>query len=616
MREFDADDIELILQMAQEITGAKIHRTHDSVLVQNIRTRVIRNGCHSLEEYLRYLDRTPSEEPHFISALTIHTTSFFREMVAFEQFNKHLEARIATRPQDTFNLLSIGSSTGEELYSFGLVLESFRRRCPGFDYRLEAWDIDPVSLSSVSEGQYPDKVMGSIPLLYKNLMEKVPDRARTWTPIRDIRTRVHTRCRNILEISTQIEKFDFIACRNLLIYFDQAKIDKAISHIINLLTEKGVLCTGVSEAVAVRHEQLRSLSMPFFTVRSAVASPTVSKDAISNTTKSRRSHKSIALLEEGRNPKEQLGVLLRDAGYEVLSTRSPQDICDAITHSRNIGLIILQNILLTGRSPLDYIKKLRELGYKDAICLMANQSDSSLAEKAIAVGCTEILVKPIRTDEVLARCKHYLGLPLKKSYFYPDLILIGASTGGTELLVKMLANLPSPCPPLLVVQHISPNFAQDYAQRLAKTSGLTLGNIRNGEKLMPGHLYMALHDYHIRVTRQDGTLRLDLNLGPHRNNHRPSVDVLFESALTTRTKIVACLMTGMGADGAQGLLKLRNQGALTFAQDEASSVVFGMPREAIRLDAVDYVCNPEEMRRHIDEILCKTMRKRNVSNAS
>jgi chemotaxis response regulator CheB len=329
-----------------------------------------------------------------------------------------------------------------------------------------------------------------------------------------------------------------------------------------------------------------------------------------------RAPKTIALLEEARQHREQVGSILREAGYEVFSTRSPEEIKEAILNSRRVGMIILQNLVLLGRSPIDFIKELRLLGFKDTICVMANQIDNNFTERALAAGCNEVMEKPIRAEDLLARCKHHLGLPIKRNYFFPDLILIGASTGGTEVLVKMLAQLPSHCPPLLVVQHISPNFAQDFAKRLAKSAGLTLGAIKNGEKLQSGHLYMALHDYHIRVLRQEGSLRLDLNLGPHRNNHRPSVDVLFESALSVRAKIVACLMTGMGSDGAIGLLKLRQQGALTMAQDEASSVVFGMPKEAIRIDAVDFVCNPDHMRQLLNDILKTTSASRPLSASS
>ncbi len=603
MQDLDRDDIELILLMAQDITGAKIHRTHDSVLVQNVRSRILRNGCRSFAEYLRYLDRTPSEEPHFISALTIHTTAFFRELIAFEQFQKLLVSPAIAQLKGPFSLLSIGSSTGEELYSYGLILEMHRRNTPGFDYQLEAWDIDPVSLRLLEAGTYPVTALRHIPQRYHALLDKTEAKSGTFSPHSDIRKRVKTRSKNILEPPGILERFHFVSCRNLLIYFDQIKINKAITHMLQLLQDQGILCTGVSETVAIQNEALKSCGMPFFTRKAPAEAAPVAKPEPLPLTKRSRTIKTIAILEESRQHREQIGTLLREAGYDVLSSRNLEDIRSAVQNSKNIGLILLNNILLSGKSPLDFIKELRQDGYKEGLCLLANQNDGAFTERALAAGCNEVFLKPLSSDELLANCKRYLGLPQKRNVFYPDLIMIGASTGGTEVLVRMLARLPQPCPPVLVVQHISPNFAQDFAKRLAQSSGLTLGQIRNGERLVPGQLYMALHDYHIRIVRQDGSLRLDLNFGAHRNNHRPSVDVLFESALGGRTKIVACLLTGMGSDGAIGLQKLRQQGALTLVQDEASSVVFGMPREAIRLDAADFVGNPEEIRCQLNEIL-------------
>jgi two-component system chemotaxis response regulator CheB len=167
----------------------------------------------------------------------------------------------------------------------------------------------------------------------------------------------------------------------------------------------------------------------------------------------------------------------------------------------------------------------------------------------------------------------------------PSLALIGVSTGGPSALVDILRSLsPDFPPPLLIVLHLAAAFAAQFAAWLSAQSGREVGYARAGESLadLRGKVRLAPPDVHLVV--HGG--RLALTHDPERHSCRPSVDVLFESvARELGPATVACLLTGMGRDGAQGLLALRRAGALTIAQDEATSVVYGMPREAVALGA-------------------------------
>lgn len=187
--------------------------------------------------------------------------------------------------------------------------------------------------------------------------------------------------------------------------------------------------------------------------------------------------------------------------------------------------------------------------------------------------------------------------------FTPEVLAFGASTGGTEELARLLSQLPARCPPVLVVQHISPNFSRDFALRLSQVSGLKLGQMQAGEDLREGMIYVPLRDYHIGVRRFGGLLKLVIGDGPAVNRHKPSVDVLFNSLADARVRTFAAILTGMGRDGADGLLRLRTSGAITWAQDERSSAVFGMPKEAIKINAATHVGNPTQIRHHLDNIL-------------
>ena len=167
----------------------------------------------------------------------------------------------------------------------------------------------------------------------------------------------------------------------------------------------------------------------------------------------------------------------------------------------------------------------------------------------------------------------------------PGLILIGASTGGVKAIETVLASFPSDCPPVLVVQHIRDDFVSGFVQRLHGRYGPRVVPAQHGQTLSRGTVYIAADaDRHLTVTGQ-GVLRCRLVEAPPRNGHRPAVDPLFESAVQHGTGVAAALLTGMGTDGAAGLGALRQAGALTIAQDRATSIVWGMPRAAVEAGA-------------------------------
>ena len=167
------------------------------------------------------------------------------------------------------------------------------------------------------------------------------------------------------------------------------------------------------------------------------------------------------------------------------------------------------------------------------------------------------------------------------------LLAIGASTGGTEALARILARLPANTPPTVIVQHMPPVFTRQLAGRLDGLSAMTVREATHGEALVPGLALLAPGDRHLLLRRQGAGYRVELRDGPKVSGHKPSVDVLFRSvAEVARGDAVGVILTGMGADGAQGLLQMRQAGAETIGQDEASCVVYGMPREAAQLGAV------------------------------
>lgn len=173
----------------------------------------------------------------------------------------------------------------------------------------------------------------------------------------------------------------------------------------------------------------------------------------------------------------------------------------------------------------------------------------------------------------------------------PNMIVaIGASTGGTQAIEAVLTRLPAEMPPIVITQHIPAGFSAAFAERLNRTCSLEVREAAGGERLAPGCAYIAPGDYHLLINRAGGCWTLRLDSGPKVCYQRPSVDVMFDSIVAAAgNRCLAALLTGMGADGSKGMLSLKNAGAQTVAESEKTCVVFGMPREAIRLGAAQLV---------------------------
>ncbi|MFP4018526.1 MAG: chemotaxis response regulator protein-glutamate methylesterase [Bacteroidales bacterium] len=169
-------------------------------------------------------------------------------------------------------------------------------------------------------------------------------------------------------------------------------------------------------------------------------------------------------------------------------------------------------------------------------------------------------------------------------------IAIGASTGGTEAISKLLEALPMDSPGIVIVQHMPEQFTRSFAKRLDEICKVTVKEAKNGDSVIRGHVLIAPGNYHTLIKRSGARYYVEVKEGELVNRHRPSVDVLFRSvARYAGPNAIGIILTGMGKDGANGLLEMKEAGAHTIAQDEKSSVVFGMPKEAIDIGAVEQV---------------------------
>lgn len=177
-----------------------------------------------------------------------------------------------------------------------------------------------------------------------------------------------------------------------------------------------------------------------------------------------------------------------------------------------------------------------------------------------------------------------------------QVIAIGSSTGGTEAVYSVLKQLPPTCPAIVIVQHIPPVFSRMFAERLNAETVFSVKEARTGDIIEQGKVFIAPGDQHMRVKKTGSQIKIECFRGEKVNGHIPSVDVLFESvAKEIGNKTTAVILTGMGYDGAKGLLKIKRAGGTTIGQDEASSVVYGMPKVAFNIGAVDKQANLEQI---------------------
>ncbi|MFY8300642.1 protein-glutamate methylesterase/protein-glutamine glutaminase [Pseudoalteromonas sp. SS15] len=205
-------------------------------------------------------------------------------------------------------------------------------------------------------------------------------------------------------------------------------------------------------------------------------------------------------------------------------------------------------------------------------------------------------LRPYRTSEAAA---HKAQLPTGQAFERNSIIAIGASTGGTEAIKEVLVQMPKDAPPIVITQHIPPVFSTSFAMRMDKTCAMHVKEAEDGDILEFGKVYIAPGDKHLKVVSKGLNKVCVLDDGELVNRHKPAVDVLFDSLKPFAKYVSAVLLTGMGSDGARGMLGLLEAGAKTAAQDEQTSVVWGMPKAAVDMNAAQKVLPLQSVAAHL-----------------
>ena len=295
--------------------------------------------------------------------------------------------------------------------------------------------------------------------------------------------------------------------------------------------------------------------------------------------------------------------------WEKINSLRPDVLTLDVEMPRMDGLAFLEKLMRTRPMPVVMVSSLTEKGCQTAIRALELGAVDFVTKPKVDVtsGTVELGPEIIEKVKIAARAKlraRRSSLPAPVSLAKSDALLqtthkvvcIGASTGGTEALYDVLTALPADAPGIVIVQHMPAGFTRSFAERLNGACQIRVKEGRDGDRILQGHALLAPGGLHMAVTRIGANYTVRVAPGQPVNRHCPSVDVLFQSAARhVGGNAVGAILTGMGNDGAKGLLAMRRTGGRTLAQDEATCVVFGMPREAIALGGAEQVLPLEKI---------------------
>ncbi len=321
-------------------------------------------------------------------------------------------------------------------------------------------------------------------------------------------------------------------------------------------------------------------------------------------------------------------VLAQDPAIEVIGSAADPLFAQQKMQAQWPDVILL-DVEMPRMDGITFLKKIMsERPTPVVICSTLTEKGAQTSVDALAAGAVEIITKPkvglkdflnessnalIRAVKAAARARvgtatvrladeAPITTPIQRAMAKTTerVIALGTSTGGTQALQTVLTGLPEDCPGIVIVQHMPEKFTAAFAERLNRLCRCEVKEAVNGDRVLPGRVLIAPGGRHMQLKRSGAQYCVNILDGPPVNRHKPSVDVLFRSVAREAGKnALGVIMTGMGDDGARGLLEMREAGALTAAQDEASCVVFGMPKEAIARGGAAHVVGLNQIGRFI-----------------
>lgn len=634
--EISDDDFKFFQKRIHELSGIHLTSSKTDLVRARLIARLAVLNLPTIRDYRRFLETLPAQHKewqHLVNQITTNKTDFFREPAHFKYLTdtflpewerKHRTGRL--------RVWSAASSSGEEPYTLAMVLNRYFRSEDRFE--ILASDIDTKVLALAQNGVYANSRLHEIPMDYiEQSLVKGQREVKGWFRIRKhIAERVRFTRINLVETNFfGLGEFDIIFCRNVFIYFQQETIQDIIRGFSQVLNKDGLLILGHSESVRLPPAIWSTQGPSIYKKRAATVAPPKTPPTLSR----------VSHLERFTTPRKK--VLIVDDSLtirQLLSTAFSQsdrlEVVGALGDPRDVERAIQKLrpdvITLDLKMPhMDGCQLLQEILPKYPIPVViisaVTREEGPLVLEALELGAVDYLQKPTLQDlktssasllEVVCQAADahvhrqktaVPSKPIKKrtaslATGKQSIVAIGSSTGGIQALTEVLTQLPDSIPPILIVQHIPPAFSRPFAERLNTLCAFQVKEAQDGDLVLNDQVLIAPGGRHMELEASSKGYQVRLSDGPAVNRHKPSVDVLFESvARLLGPQAIGVLLTGMGQDGARGLKLMKDAGAPTIAQDESSSAVYGMPREAVRLQAVDHVLPLDKIPQHLMRLL-------------
>jgi len=626
--EISDEDFKFFQKRILDLSGIHLTQSKSDLVRARLIARLAELNLATISEYRHYLDTLPAQHKewqHLVNQITTNKTDFFREPAHFKYLtdiflpeweSKHRAGRL--------RVWSAASSSGEEPYTLAMVLDRYF----GGDDRFEilASDIDTKVLTLAQNGVYCNSRLHEIPKEYVDQAIVIGQReVKGWFKIRkQIADRVRYSRINLVETNFfGLGQFDIIFCRNVFIYFQHETIQDIIRGFYQVLSKDGLLILGHSESVRLGSDIWSTQGPSVYKKRAATQStkstqtiqPTRLLPPVEKSEAVPAPKKKVLIVDDSLTIRQLLSAALGQSErlQVVGAIGDPRDVeaailkfkPDVITLDLKMphmdGCQLLEQILpkfpvpvviisAVSREEGPLVLRALELGAVDYIQKPTLQDLRTSASSLLEVVCQAAEAHVHRQKKLIATDKAVKKRSVSLSRGQQIVVAIGSSTGGIQAITEILTQLPDSIPPILIVQHIPPAFSRPFAERLNSLCSFHVKEAADGDLIYDDQVLIAPGGQHMEIEASSKGFRVKLSDAPAVNRHRPSVDVLFDSvARLLGCKAIGIILTGMGQDGAKGLKGMKDAGAITIAQDEASCAVYGMPREAVRLRVVDQI---------------------------
>lgn len=572
--------------------------------------RLYAAGATTITDYCQLL-RQPESRDEFgqlIDVTSTNHTYLFRAGSHFDAMRSiilpDLVRRRATQAWPLLRGRSAACSGGQEPYSIAIELAEYFSRGAEWSWQIEATDLSSRILAKASAGFYPENAVKRLPTgcAKRYLQEGLGPQAGLYRARPALRQNLNFRHLNLVEGPSSFDQpFHFILCRNVMIHFDRTTPTELIERLKRLLVPGGYFIEGHSDSLSgIDHRLKKSVRPPTnCPPKPAVVLPSspirvlIGDDSAivhSFVTPALSADPAFTVFGTASDPVEALTNILE---------RKPQAITLDIEMPRMDGLTFLASLTREHALPAIVMSSLNQRGSEQALGALRLGAVEMFCKSGGRYSFGQLVPDLIRAVKVAAesrpgrRSARALALPpatpaALKPVAPPApsrgessrLIVLDASAGGTEALREVMTALPAGLPPITIVPPLPAHFSRAFTDRLGQLRAFPGREAANGDKLARGTALVAPGDFHPFRDRRGGW-PVTLDQGPALWHQRPAVDVMFRPIpQNLGNHVVAGVLTGMGKNGAAGLLRPRGHGAMAFSQDEASSVVYGLPREA------------------------------------